>query len=230
MPPGRPGQCTQISIHALREEGDEYPLESSTNTQRISIHALREEGDHSKAAGFRHRCIFLSTPSARRATCCFGICDRGNCDFYPRPPRGGRPKEQMWWTTHLHFYPRPPRGGRPGRRCGCDPYMGISIHALREEGDPSGWQMPARSRRFLSTPSARRATRKARRSCAWLSAFLSTPSARRATEGTHHPIRRASDFYPRPPRGGRPLKNEAISSSFDFYPRPPRGGRREERV
>ena len=33
---------------------------------------------------------FLSTPSARRATCaaCASICRRGN--FYPRPLRGGR--------------------------------------------------------------------------------------------------------------------------------------------
>ena len=33
------------------------------------------------------------------------------------------------------FYPRPPRGGRPVARI-CSPVViGISIHALREEGD-----------------------------------------------------------------------------------------------
>ena len=35
-----------------------------------------------------------------------------------------------------HFYPRPPRGGRLRRRCSGPPRPHISIHALREEGDP----------------------------------------------------------------------------------------------
>ena len=56
----------------------------------ISIHALREEGD-------LLRCICSDMP----------------CNFYPRPPRGGRPLLL-------------------GRRCR---NTGISIHALREEGD-----------------------------------------------------------------------------------------------
>ena len=34
----------------------------------------------------------------------------------------------------------------------------ISIHALREEGDVKGWLRAAEVTRFLSTPSARRAT------------------------------------------------------------------------
>ena len=34
----------QISIHALREEGD-FTLPDFVETERISIHALREEGD-----------------------------------------------------------------------------------------------------------------------------------------------------------------------------------------
>ena len=34
---------------------------------------------------------FLSTPSARRATSTAGIPDHLHGDFYPRPPRGGRP-------------------------------------------------------------------------------------------------------------------------------------------
>ena len=33
--------------------------------------------------------------------------------------------------------------------------------------------------------------------------FLSTPSARRATQYRHGAVRLCSDFYPRPPRGGR---------------------------
>ena len=130
-----------ISIRALREEGDPVALDSgavpmtflSTPSVRrataagcrhrvqrpISIHALREEGDPQAAS---------STTSAS--------------NFYPRPPRGGRP---AFWTssTHPHkflstpsvrratecpspgwarlryFYPRPPRGGRLSHDCPC---------------------------------------------------------------------------------------------------------------
>ena len=57
-----------ISIHALREEGDTANVEAGVR-RAISIHALREEGD-------RWRPAQPSTP--------------GN--FYPRPPRGGRPE------------------------------------------------------------------------------------------------------------------------------------------
>ena len=59
-------QAADISIHALREEGD---LETMAfhSSGRISIHALREEGDEDL---YGH--------------------DRWMADFYPRPPRGGR--------------------------------------------------------------------------------------------------------------------------------------------
>ena len=58
----------KISIHALREEGDDK-TSLFERFQIISIHALREEGDD---AGVCHEAQgqgFLSTPSARRATC-----------------------------------------------------------------------------------------------------------------------------------------------------------------
>ena len=35
-----------ISIHALREEGDDHVPTQDTETGEISIHALREEGDN----------------------------------------------------------------------------------------------------------------------------------------------------------------------------------------
>ena len=80
------------------------------------------------------------------------------CNFYPRPPRGGRLVDvvarivadgisihalreegdiyhQVKKIIHEYFYPRPPRGGR-------------------RRGSSGG----RRSFRFLSTPSARRAT------------------------------------------------------------------------
>ena len=57
-----------ISIHALREEGD-YCLTDGRWTTLISIHALREEGDLAEFRARVERTEFLSTPSARRATC-----------------------------------------------------------------------------------------------------------------------------------------------------------------
>ena len=57
--------------------------------------------------------IFLSTPSARRAT-----------PVNPPTP-----------TAMADFYPRPPRGGRLLPVVGSLSADDISIHALREEGD-----------------------------------------------------------------------------------------------
>ena len=41
-----PEGWTDISIHALREEGDDQIQPSFRPYINISIHALREEGDH----------------------------------------------------------------------------------------------------------------------------------------------------------------------------------------
>ena len=58
----------RISIHALREEGDLEYLVLGGVSAVISIHALREEGDLISRAPMWLPPIFLSTPSARRAT------------------------------------------------------------------------------------------------------------------------------------------------------------------
>ena len=58
---------------------------------------------------------------------------------------------------------------------------GISIHALREEGDLNVARASGGHREFLSTPSARRATMGDGEAPAFVFLFLSTPSARRAT-------------------------------------------------
>ena len=59
--------------------------------QIISIHALREEGDVGFKSPPSHQNEFLSTPSARRATFSSSQYLTRVGDFYPRPPRGGRP-------------------------------------------------------------------------------------------------------------------------------------------
>ena len=61
-----------ISIHALREEGDIIPEECGIIVY-ISIHALREEGDSLLISSSSIAFAFLSTPSARRATCWNGL-------------------------------------------------------------------------------------------------------------------------------------------------------------
>ena len=151
--------------------------------------------------------VFLSTPSARRAT------------WRPRKPFG--------FTAN--FYPRPPRGGR---RCvpGIPGMRGeISIHALREEGDPEGGGAEWQSVNFYPRPP------RGGRPC--------------LLQGSN----RWNYFYPRPPRGGRRnlttirsrlflISIHALREEGDwaqqstgcteryFYPRPPRGGRRPQKT
>ena len=172
---------------------------------------------------------FLSTPSARRATIAPFTIPVLQIYFYPRPPRGGRPdspvicgiinyisihalrEEGDHFVHHLHhhpadFYPRPPRGGRP--------HMTSYVNAFHK---------------FLSTPSARRATFAWARAAKKRERFLSTPSARRATSGRCPRLRQDRYFYPRPPRGGRRPEPLPTRRSGYFYPRPPRGGRHASR-
>ena len=124
----------------------------------ISIHALREEGDEPNRKGVSTMKIFLSTPSARRATTAPCRPYTVPCHFYPRPPRGGRlrhcHRSGQGGGISIHalreegdpfgyrrvklkndFYPRPPRGGRLYLRKSRSDLEAISIHALREEGD-----------------------------------------------------------------------------------------------
>ena len=104
----------------------------------ISIHALREEGDQWMRDPYT-LLVFLSTPSARRATIEDLIEPEAVEHFYPRPPRGGRPAASGLYKTTVD----------------------ISIHALREEGDFCFLPLTITYTQFLSTPSARRATRMA---------------------------------------------------------------------
>ena len=71
--------------------GGRRPLWSDRRTGSvISIHALREEGDPWLKANGYGELVFLSTPSARRATSDPGVHIEIGGYFYPRPPRGGR--------------------------------------------------------------------------------------------------------------------------------------------
>ena len=92
----------------------------------------------------------------------------------------------------------------------------ISIHALREEGDKRGWTGSGRGKPFLSTPSARRATRLRMPWPPEKQLFLSTPSARRATFAAAIKENQTADFYPRPPRGGRLFQNDPCKVLTDI--------------
>ena len=150
--------------------------------------------------------VFLSTPSARRATSTTRIVSAS--PIFLSTPSARRATRETY-----------PAGGGA---------VYISIHALREEGDVTSGRPRQQNRQFLSTPSARRATCGAGATLlAFL--FLSTPSARRATKHCPRPLPRSRNFYPRPPRGGRrPARAARPPPRSDFYPRPPRGGRQQK--
>ena len=146
-----------ISIHALREEGD-LRRKNTPVGGLISIHALREEGDEPFIVQITANSLFLSTPSARRAT-------------------GAR--REVWRQYIFLSTPSARRATRPQR----SPITrrAISIHALREEGDLDKAAASVSESAFLSTPSARRATYECFKRRIKPNVFLSTPSARRAT-------------------------------------------------
>ena len=169
---------------------------------KISIHALRGEGDTLQLNSSSHGSNFYPRPpwGGRRRTSARSIPLR---NFYPRPPWGGRPQPGLPRVYHRNFYPRPPWGGRPcwinnnvgvceflstpsvGRATDQQPQWqhrgGISIHALRGEGDAIRNRKGKAAGEFLSTPSVGRATGLPAALRSLDDLFLSTPSVGRAT-------------------------------------------------
>ncbi len=82
----------------------------------ISIHALREEGDCAASCILFQQLLFLSTPSARRATNKAGSLSYQVGEFLSTP--SARRATKFFFDFSREFL--------------------ISIHALREEGDISG--------------------------------------------------------------------------------------------
>ena len=136
------------------------------------------------ASSFRVNDAFLSTPSARRATWLSSLSARRWRISIHALREEGDTIEQMIRCAGINFYPRPPRGGRRAVHRSDHGQQPISIHALREEGDLGSMKSESRRVLFLSTPSARRATATSSISLMAASIFLSTPSARRATVAT----------------------------------------------
>ena len=124
----------QISIHALREEGDLllsadsavltyfYPRPPRGGRRAMSYNSAEATRFLSTPSARRATVmriiaawstLFLSTPSARRATRLRSALPLPFLYFYPRPPRGGRLTCARVHDNVKYFYPRPPRGGRP---------------------------------------------------------------------------------------------------------------------
>ena len=146
---------------------------------------------------------FLSTPSARRATLQRARSHIPACNFYPRPPRGGRPPLSSSRSRLCNFYPRPPRGGRP-------PSKRLKFYgkAYFYPRPPRGGRLSrccsfqkSRADFYPRPPRGGRLDTILDSATIWL--FLSTPSARRATAADPLCGLPLLYFYPRPPRGGR---------------------------
>ena len=144
---------------------------------------------------------FLSTPSARRAT-----------------------HHNKGLQLSGEFLSTPSARRATGYRSGVKHGKLISIHALREEGDMTVEVDDPDIFEFLSTPSARRATSRiiSLASCKEISIHALREEGDSALADVPPP---PSDFYPRPPRGGRRLAVPLRPAFCNFYPRPPRGGR-----
>ena len=169
--------------------------------------------------------VFLSTPSARRATRQLLQTSSVFHYFYPRPLRGGRQDSPDVGGWVLIFLSTPSARRATRFILLWQDSKKISIHALCEEGDSSQescftaqtyfYPRPLRGGRptllaFLNVCKRR---------------FLSTPSARRATRFIHPGAGVRNNFYPRPLRGGRRAERGEGLYIEDFYPRPLRGGR-----
>ena len=154
-----------ISIHALREEGDRQACRLGRAHGYFYPRPPRGgRQNHRRACGTGS--LFLSTPSARRATCFVTIPRRGAGGFLSTPSARRATKRIDYWSNKVT----------------------ISIHALREEGDRQSVAGGSDAIDFYPRPP--RGGRRCQ-TCQLFGGvrFLSTPSARRATSAHRHPHR-----------------------------------------
>ena len=123
--------------------------------QNIAIHFYPRPPRGGRLQAFRLPCrhrSFLSTPSARRATLQSTKPAEIRSYFYPRPPRGGRLSYRLKGIDSVIFLSTP--SARRATTCGNKilKTMDISIHALREEGDPQRLLFGLTSEYFYPRP------------------------------------------------------------------------------
>ena len=194
----------------------------------ISIHALREEGDCFCCCHHLVVLVFQSTPSARRATRA-SVCNvKIFLYFNPRPPRGGRRVDtHIYHLLSCYFNPRPPRGGRRNYKQRIQDANMISIHALREEGDLSVCAKVKVFHNFNPRPPRGGRLTTGHRTATHLHFNPRPPRGGRLDRGHQllttinisiHALREEGD-------NGRPVGYE---NRTNFNPRPPRGGRQQK--
>ena len=216
-----------LSTHALRVEGDKDGMTGIPLFSVISIHALRVEGDIKALIMSPSPGPFLSTPSGWRATSPRQGAQKPTRYFYPRPPGGGRLR-LLNRQAHLEAFLSTPSGWRAtgGHGLRYADRAGISIHALRVEGDePPEPPEPTPGNFYPRPPGGGRQTGNV---TGIHTHWISIHALR--VEGDHDPGR-----FPRHDRGisihalrveGDHLKRaQSINKSKNFYPRPPGGGR-----
>ena len=169
--------------------------------------------------------------------------------FYPRPPRGGRPRVVGVLTCAVaDFYPRPPRGGRQNpnvsrpspisflstpsarRATNLPPAQNLRAKNFYPRPPRGGRPLRLDGTRILDSISIHALreegdlTRFFKRDST--KAFLSTPSARRATNCPVVADIEVGISIHALREEGDPCSAPCLTSPADFYPRPPRGGRR----
>ena len=162
----------------------------------ISIHALREEGD--------------SHPSANLPS---------SINFYPRPPRGGRPINSLLVNGREIFLSTPSARRATYILEQHEILVGISIHALREEGD---WKLVLRTLQgFDFYPRPPRGGRRPVRVGDLSNIEISIHALREeGDQGSTGQSCRNAHFYPRPPRGGRHLVPVDVTLPSGFLSTP----------
>ena len=191
-----------ISIHALRGEGDAPIFINTSNKFNISIHALRGEGDYNEPSS--HYIVNPISIHALRGEGDIPIATFRNDDsnFNPRPPWGGRlPKYTSFCI--LSIFQSTPSVGRATPAVDVQKIKhGISIHALRGEGDKRR-AMPVAWTLYFNPRPPWGGRRYATRQVKSLLIFQSTPSVGRATAILSTTRCSQKYFNPRPPWGGR---------------------------
>ena len=152
----------------------------------------------------------------------------GSClpaDFYPRPPCGGRRRGKPSSPGEMYFYPRPPCGGRPrqhqqdqrgGEFLSTSPLRGTTRIVVHYVFLPTNFypRPPCGGRPFDLLELVGVEIK-----------FLSTSPLRGTTNGALAPTMELEFLSKSPLRGTTPpVKRKSVVKS-NFYPRPPCGGR-----
>ena len=190
----------RISIH-VPLAGDDLEWQRCGGSYIISIHVPLAGDDVASLPQIIVSFTFLSTSPLRGTTWPIST-GKSWANFYPRPPCGGRrtARHRMLtrWTISIHV----PLAGDDGRGAAFPKnIIKISIH-VPLAGDDHG----VRNSQLHFVIS--------------IHVPLAGDDVWRAMCA-----KRISNFYPRPPCGGRPARSSVFLQGQHFYPRPPCGGR-----